>query len=227
MARLLMGAIVTKAVGKIGGMCFRIKNQTQILQRNPNPFKNRAINQNSAMSTIRQVLGYWKNQSQPQQTAWGVIAVNNPQRDRFGNVVTLSARDYYNKSNINARLVGYGFVDEHTYDSTVPYLTFDSITLNATIQVIGLNNYDYDTNCRLAIYIRQVNSISVNPVANSLKLIAFINTNDYDGEYLWNVVYNTGYTFAIGSIYSIALRAITSSGVASPFIQYTVECDAN
>lgn len=226
MARILMGAIVTKAVGKIGGMCFRIKNQTQILQRNPNPFKNRAINANSAMGIIRYVFTRWSYLNAGDKRQWGIIALNNPRSDRFGNSTTLSARDFFNMSNINTLLVGLPIIDPYEWEAFTPWLNCDFIRVNTTIPSIELNNYDYDTNCRLAIYRKRVNSIAVNPIASSLKLMAFINTQDYDGEFLWNTVAAAGYTWAPGQLYSVGIRCITTSGVVSPMIQFTIEVDA-
>jgi hypothetical protein len=227
MARLLMGAIVTKAVGKIGGMCFRIKNQTQILQRNPNPFKNRAINNNPAMGLIRLVFSQWKYQSDAEKTLWGVIAVNNPIRDRFGNLKTLSNREFFNRSNINTRLVGYGGVNVEDWESFTPWLNADNIRIQTNTQTIEIVNYDFDTNTRLAFYARRVNNGSNNPIPSSIQLIAFINTQDYDAHTLWNAVAAAGYIFTPYKFYSVGIRCITTSGVQSPMLQFTTQVNVS
>jgi hypothetical protein len=223
MARLLMGAIVTKAVGKIGGMCFRIKNQTQILQRNPNPFKNRAINFNPAMAVIRFVFGSWKNQTTRQQSDWARIAASNPVIDRFGNAKNLSNRQFFNMSNVNAQLVGLAAVVVEDWENFVPYLTFDDIQITNLDGKIELTNYDYDTTCRMAIYARRVSNSSNNPIPSSLQLIAWIETQDYDATALYIAVENAGYHFQSLQWYSVGLRCITTSGVVSPMIQYTIQ----
>jgi hypothetical protein len=223
MARLLMGAIVTKAVGKIGGQCFRIKNQTQILQRNPNPFKNRAINQNSAMGVIRKVFTSWSRISSTERDLWTTIASVNPQPDRFGNMVTLSGRDYFNQANINVGLVGMSNIDPRSYINTVPYLYFSSIDLNLAEGVIDLVDLELTIDGQMAIYIREVTNQANNPIASSLKLIAYMQASIYDGATMYFLCNAAGFHFYPNRWYSIACRVISASGVTSPYIQFTVQ----
>ena len=223
MARLLMGAIVTKAVGKIGGQCFRIKNQTQILQRNPNPFKNRAINKNAAMFYIRYVFSSWKNQTEEARATWAEIASNNPQPNRFGDMVNLSARDYYNQANINTFYTFGELVNENTYTATVPFFNFSSVTIDTTENAIRMNDIQFYDTSRAVIYIRRVNSGAINPIASSLPFVTTIYVDDYNVNDLYDACEAFGIQFEAGSWYSFGARLISEWGVWSPMIQYTVQ----
>jgi hypothetical protein len=222
MARLLMGAIVTKAVGKIGGQCFRIKNQTQILQRNPNPFKNRAINKNPAMYAIRFIFNSWKNQGNAARATWAVIAANNPQPDRFGNMVNLSARDYYNQANINLfRNVGL-FVNQNTYDASVPYINISSVTISTAENVFILNDFDVLDPYIGVLNMRVVNSKVMNPIASSLPFVTTFDANDYSAAGLYAACENAGINFVAGNVYAVGVRILSAWGVYSPSMQFTV-----
>lgn len=223
MARLLMGAIVTKAVGKIGGQCFRIKNQTQILQRNPNPFKNRAINKNSAMYAIRFIFNSWQYQSSAERERWTVIAANNPQPNRFGNMVNLSARDYYNQANIALyRNVGL-FVNEDTYSPSVPYINISSVTITTGENAFILNDFEYTDPYIGILNMREVSNSANNPIASSLPFITTFVALDYSASDLYDACENAGVRFRAGNYYAVGIRIMSAWGVYSPSMQFTVQ----
>jgi len=221
MARLLMGSIVTKAVGKIGGHCFRIKGTTQILGRNPNPFKNRAVNQNSAMNVIRTVFSDWKYLDTPQQNAWREIAIANPVPDRFGNPKTLSGREFFSRVNINSLLVGGPDVEAAAFVNTVPFLAFNDVTIDTKSSELSLVELRHADAGRLAFYIMQIPSLSYNPTPRSIKLIASMNVADYTNSVAYTAVLASGFSFNGGNNYAVACRLISDYGIASPYVMYS------
>lgn len=221
MARLLMGSIVTKAVGKIGGHCFRIKGTTQILGRNPNPFKNRAVNQNSAMNVIRTVFSNWKKLVTSQQAAWREIAIANPVPDRFGNPKTLSGREFYSRVNINSLLVGGPDVNAETFINTVPFLDFNDVTIDTRSSHLSLVELRRPDSGKLAFYIMQIPSLSYNPTPRSIKLIASMNVAEYTSSAAYIAVLDSGFDFNGDINYAVACRVISDYGVASPYVMYS------
>ncbi len=216
MAKLLMGSIVTKAVGRINGHCFRIQGSTQILQRNPLRGFQNAINTNKALSKIRNVMASWLSLGSSAWEGWRIIANDNPVTDRFGNPKTLTARAFYTKCAINCSIAGLSTPDYVFWKKDIPECTFDDITLDVTGDNIDLLNFVNVADTKATFRIMPLDNESMNPNPLKVTIGCFFDSSAFNKNDLYHdLVVTNGYNLTIGKLYYCAITVVSSSGVVS------------
>lgn len=216
MARLLMGSIVTKAVGRINGHCFRIQGSTQILQRNPLRGFQNAINTNKALAKIRNVMASWLGLGALAWEGWRIIANNNPVVDRFGNPKTLTARAFYTKCAINCSSVGFSTPDYVTFDRSVPECNFIGISLDITHMEISLVDFVSVVDTKATLRIAKLGNFSQNPNPLKIPIACIFDSSAFSAGDLYSALLASGSPMPIvGQKYLLAVTVVSLSGVVS------------
>lgn len=216
MAKLLMGSIVTKAVGRINGHCFRIQGTTQILQRNPLRGFQNAINKNKALPAIRNVLSSWLGLGSTAWDAWGVIARDNPVVDRFGNSLILKGRAFYTKCAINCAMVKLSTPFYWGWSNRVPECAFSEVRIDISGESIDLLDFVNTPDTMASFRIMPLRNESVNPNPTTIPIRAIFNSSTFDRSVLFNSLVTVGgFHLVAGQLYYCAVTIVSPSGVVS------------
>jgi len=216
MAKLLMGAIVTRAVGKIGGHAFRLRGTTQILQRTAFSRKRNVSVTNKAMPVIKQVFKSWNTINAASKNAWKALAQNVIVIDRFGNPTGITGRGLFSKSNISAILADFPAVDPLTWNGTVPTLETSGVTISVGADKIILEDLQMSGADHFIFGIKRVANDNVFLQASQIPTLLTMPRADYTAADLYSAVVGLDYILIIGQRHCIKIQAVTSSGVASP-----------
>ena len=95
MAVIQNTAVVGQIRGKLNGSQFNKSRTANTLQRKAQQSKSWKGNQQQARRDFQFVQRGWKLRTPVQQSMWQQVANNNPDRDRFGNLVVLSGYNKY------------------------------------------------------------------------------------------------------------------------------------
>ena len=220
MAKLLMGSIVVKAAGKINGHCFRIFRGQQLLTRLPLPINRNSINQNPAMNIIRNVFSEWSILDLLERTAWNNIAATNPIIDRFGQTKYLSGRDFYSKSNINARLSGFGKIIAFDWLRNVSIVTCNDIVVDITLKTITLKSLVFSDSPTFQFVAKNLSNQAQNPNPDQIKALMYNPCQTIDKFILFDDFASAGMDFNETKPYFIAFRSVTASGVVGPWLSF-------
>lgn len=216
MAKLLMGSIVTAAVGRLNGHCFRLFGNTQVLQRNPLPARVSVISKNSAIPLAQRSFSSWSNLTLERRTQWNEVALANPVIDRFGNPKTLSGRAYYCKIAINLGMVNEAVIRPDEFNSTVPTCAFANIVINEEDETFTYLEDDFAIDSFLVVNIVKVRGSFNHPNPNKIKFCASFDTNDYDFGDIYKALLDLGFEFKKDDWYAVSTCVVSASGVVSP-----------
>ena len=102
MAVVQYSAIVNQMRGKLGGSVFnKSKNANTVQRKQQQPIGARGF-QSEVRNFFSKFQRTWKELTTVQRTNWQVTANNNPTRDRFGNLTTLSGYNQFVKASMLA-----------------------------------------------------------------------------------------------------------------------------
>lgn len=219
--RTRFGMLMTDAVGKAGGQCIQRRGNTRVLRNISIPTQRQASTQNKQRFTANYLFSVWATLSQSIRDEWALVATTLRGTDTFGNEKSFTAREAFLKC--NGVLYNYTktLIDPFTFDYTVPTLDMESITLDISDTELKL-----DVNSITNAVCVQMKSIALrnaatNPTVEKLK--TFNMSSDYleaDTNFVAFLKMNN--SVIAGNLYSIAVRAVSSSGLVSPWFQVQV-----
>lgn len=220
MAKLLMGAIVTKAVGKLNGHCFRINRSTQILQRNPLPPRSRINQNNASMRSIRTVFGYWKNIAPEDKTLWAGFASANPVPDRFGNLKTLTARQYWTKAALPSLRAGLGYPYASVFNPSIPLFAPDSVNVTFSPDRFNIEGLIPWSPGNVEVRIIKIAQPYLKPSPSACKFGMFFNVFAFNPDAAFITMTGNGIPLEPNVYYYVWMRMIPLHGMPSPFVGY-------
>lgn len=157
MASFKLGAIITEIQGSIGGTTIRRTPRNPIMYNKQGRQFRSANSVNSQASALGNIFRSWGGLEQGVRDFWNGIAPLYPQKDKFGNDVLLSGRQFYTK--LNAQLLPtQTSVDISTFSDVLSaplingwllsksddsyFITFEDVILNSYIllQIYRLRN---------------------------------------------------------------------------------------
>lgn len=127
MAIIQYTGIVNQIRGKLNGSVFNKSRSVNTLQRKQQQSKGVRGNQSVVRSRFNDIQRAWKNLPPLTQQAWQLVAQNNPDRDRFGELVVLSGYNKYIQCRMNTLYNG-SFIS--TPPPTAPADPLDVIASN-------------------------------------------------------------------------------------------------
>ena len=106
MAVVQYSAIVAQMRGKVGGSVFnKSKNAFTLQKKQQQPKGSRGF-QSEVRNFFSRFQRSWKSLTNTQRVNWQTCANNNPARDRFGNLTTLSGYNQFVKASMLAEYAG-------------------------------------------------------------------------------------------------------------------------
>lgn len=222
MAKLLMGAIVTKAVGKLGGHCFRLHGSTQVLQRTAYSANHNTTVVNPSMNLLRTVFGLWSFVPISVRKDWGKLANDNPTVDRFGNPKILSARGFYTRSQIALLMAEMDMLLPSDFRPAVPPQSVTSILINTNSSVFDLTGVLTPTFSTLRISVRLAPSSFALPSAQTFSRFASMRLSAYSPTTLFTEISGNQIILQPERNYAVCLFFVSQSGISSPRAVFNV-----
>lgn len=106
MAIVQYTGIVNQVRGKLNGSVFNRARNANTLQRKQQAPRRNVGNSSRTRNGFGEIQRSWSQLSTVQRAQWATAAVNNPSRDRFGNLVALAGYNQYIKAGLFARVAG-------------------------------------------------------------------------------------------------------------------------
>ena len=127
MAVVQYSAVVTQIRGKLGGSVFNKSKNAYTLQTKQKQPKGSRGYQSEVRNFFSKFQRSWKALTNAQRTNWQTAANNNPGRDRFGNLTTLSGYNQFVKASMLAEYASTS-APASPYTGAAPsaLMTFDS-----------------------------------------------------------------------------------------------------
>lgn len=215
------GMLATDAFGKAGGQCIQRRGNIRVMRNITIPTQRLASTQNPQRFINSELFNGWQFLSKIDRDEWAFVGQNLPRLNGWGDSKTLSGREAY--TSLNSIMLPYSGVilQANTIDFSVPVLNIASLTISLEAEEFKINATASSSTQFLQMKVLKLPSLAVNPSISKLK--TFARTNAYGEE-------GTNYTFlaiavpslAVGTILSIALRAVSASGMTSPWQQQQV-----
>lgn len=134
MASFKLGAIITEIQGSIGGTTIRRTPRNPLMYNKQGRQFRSANSVNSRASALGNIFRSWGNLEQDRRDFWNGIAPLYPQKDKFGNDVLLSGRQFFTK--LNAQLLPVGrSVDVSTFSDLLSAPEVETLGISITNQV--------------------------------------------------------------------------------------------
>lgn len=99
MANIKLGALITNIAGSVGGSTFRRTQRGIILYNKQGRQIKSAFAKNSVKNRLGAILSSWSFLDGTTRSDWEDLAILYPQKNKFGDDVTLSGRQFYTKLN--------------------------------------------------------------------------------------------------------------------------------
>ena len=138
MASIQLGNIVSSIAGSVGGTTFRRTQRGQIMYNKQNRQNKSANSKNSVKNKIGSILQKWGSLEETDRELWNIQASLYPQKNKFGEVVYYTGRQFFTK--LNSQLIpikGESNIDK--VDSTNFQGYVDGIVSQLDIGEINLN----------------------------------------------------------------------------------------
>lgn len=135
MAVVQYSAIVNQMRGKLGGSVFnKSKNANTVQRKQQQPIGARGF-QSEVRNFFSKFQRTWKELTTVQRVNWQTAANNNPTRDRFGNLTTLSGYNQFVKASMLAEYAGAPLpTSPFTGAAPGTLLTFDAFDERTFVQ---------------------------------------------------------------------------------------------
>ena len=225
MASFRLGAIITEIQGSIGGTTIRRTPRNPVMYNKQGRQFRSANSVNSRASALGNIFRSWGNLEQDRRDFWNGIAPLYPQKDKFGNDILLSGRQFYTK--LNAQLLPvFSSVDVSTFSDVLSAPVVSVITLDKTTNDMSLTTVTLILNSYVLVRVFPIRSGSSGDISNSSKFIygALVNeTNVVD----FTAQFNSTYPYAkVGDKFGVNVIFMNEWGFRSSvqsFVQIVTE----
>jgi hypothetical protein len=148
MANIKLGAIITNIAGSVGGSTFRRTQRGIILYNKQGRQIKSAFAQNSVKNRLGAILSSWSFLDGATRSDWEDLAPLYPQKNKFGDDVTLTGRQFYTK--LNTQLI--------PVRESVDLATFNDVVFLGVVESVSL---DMGANDFIIVFSTTVNSFFV------------------------------------------------------------------
>jgi hypothetical protein len=131
MANIKLGAIITNIAGSVGGSTFRRTPAGIILYNKQRQQIKSAFSKRAVKNQLGAILSSWSLLDGATRSDWEDLAPLYPQKNKFGDDVVLSGRQFYTK--LNSQLIPVReSVDLATFNDVVYLGVVDSVTIDTS-----------------------------------------------------------------------------------------------
>lgn len=221
--RTRFGMLMTDAVGKAGGQCIQRRGNTRVLRNISIPTQRLASTQNPQRFTANFLFSIWATLDQATRDEWAYIGSTLRGLDTFGNEKNFTAREAFLKCNAVYYNYQKALISPFGFNFSVPSLAIGVMTLRFASSALDIHYVTSDNGEAVQMKAMQLRNVATNPTSDKLKTFHFSNAyTESDANYA--ALLKMFPSMAVGSIFSIAVRIVSTSGLVSPWIQQQVVC---
>ena len=220
--KIRFGMLAVDAYGKAGGQCIQRRGGLRVLRNITIPTQRIASTQNPQRFINSQLFNKWQFLSKAERDEWGTVASFLPRVNGWGDSKTINGREAYNSLNSIVMPFDVGGVDPYSVTYEIPSLTLGTFLISKSISSMDFyidESSDYSF-CQIKAL--QLRSSAVNPSVVKLKTYDRINDIS-DNATNWENFLLAFPNVQVGNVFSVAIRPVSVSGLAGPWIQQTVK----
>jgi hypothetical protein len=215
------GMLMVDAVGKAGGQCIQRRGSIRVLRNITIPTQRSASTQNPQRFVNNYLFSAFSNLSQQDRDLWREVGSNLNVKNTWGEDKTLLAREAFLKCNGTLYPASGELVNPNNFDYTTPSFEVSSLVLSSTGSLLTITTAKDLGGLWFQIKALKLRSKAVNPNVSKLRTASYqIEYGDADDNYM-NLIKSTG-PVQVGDVFSIAVRAISESGLTSLYSQFQV-----
>jgi len=187
MASIKFGAIVTDMRGKLGGHSFQKGNQSRVLRTTSIPRASSSLSKIRTQQQVNEVRIAWENLPFEEQENWSVLAANFSRKNKFGDSVAYTARQFffYTQNNLlrsNQPLQ----VDSNIFDTTLLPAEPESFVFDTAESNLFITGSEFIETQRYVIRVLVLTKPVFSPSLNRFVYMGSLNSYDTDSEGLYN-----------------------------------------
>lgn len=222
--KIRFGSIVTDGRGKAGGQSIRKFGSMHVLSNITIPVRRLASLANTQRLLNAWLFSRWSQLPQADQLAWNVVGSNLTAYNIFGDVRTVSGREAFNKCN----MIYYPFANElvsaTVFNYNVPLNGTFGFATNITLGEFFVFTTGSDMFNFAELRASRLKFLGQKKNVKQLKIFSRLPVGE--GEtVLWDDFLAAYPDVQQGQFFSIALRLVNSSGIASPYFQANIIID--
>jgi hypothetical protein len=214
--KLLFGSIIVKGAGRINGHVVRNFRGMPLLTRLALPTRTNIFNANPQINIATTAFKYWSSIDLEEQILWSDIAAQIPFTDRWGNTKYLSGRDFVSYVYINLINIGRGMYRVADFDNTFPDFFASRVTISATGTEFNVVDFRTNESEKQIIYLKKGINETRTYTEKQLKLIIATEIELNSSTTIYQELEEAGIIFQEGQTWTIGIKAISNSGLASP-----------
>jgi hypothetical protein len=214
--KLLFGSIIVKGAGRINGHVVRNYRGMPLLTRLALPTRTNIFNANPQINIATTAFKYWSSIDLEEQILWSNIAAQIPFTDRWSNTKYLSGRDFCSYLYINLQNIGQEMIRANDFDNTFPDFFTSRVTISATGTEFNVADFSVNNSERQLIYLKLGINETRTYTEKQLKLVLKTDIENVSSTTLYQDLENEGVNFQVNQTWTIGIKAISNSGLASP-----------
>lgn len=224
MATFKLGALITDVAGSIGGTTIRRTPNGHTMYNKQGRQVKSAFAEKSKRVQLSSVFSSWARLSAAEQSTWQELAVLYPQRDKFGGLKQLTARQFYTK--LNAQLVPVdGFVNLARFDPTISEAVVTSAVLDANSEVFAFTLDQSIENYYFMVSVYRVRSKrGVKPHAHFRRTYAQLQPDTTTID-IWDAFVDQFNIYSAGDNFGVNIQIMSVSGFLSPVQVFSVSIE--
>jgi hypothetical protein len=214
--KLLFGSIIVKGAGRINGHVVRNYRGMPLLTRLALPTRTNIFNANPQLNIATTAFKFWSGIDLEEQILWSDIAAQIPFTDRWGNTKYLSGRDFVSYLYINLQNIGKNMIRASEFNNTFPDFFTSEVTISATGTEFNVADFSVNDSERQLIFLKLGINKTRTYTEKQLKLVLKTDIENVSSTTLYQDLENEGVIFQEGQTWTIGIKAISNSGLASP-----------
>jgi len=193
------GALVVNGSGKIGGQVASSNAAGSILRTKVTPSNGQSPSQSAVRSRLASISQSWAGLAEAQRTAWNNAVSSFTSTNIFGDTVTPSGFNLYQKINNNLLLIGEDMIDTPPSPSSVQALVSLSATAVNLTGVVTLTFADaIEAGTTFKVFATDAINAGISFVKSEYRLIGTIDSGDIS-PFIATTLYNAKFG-AVGSV---------------------------
>ena len=219
--KIRFGMLATDAYGKTGGQAIQRRGSIRVLRNITIPTQRISSRQNPQRTISSKLFNGWSFLSRSEREMWSEVGANLSAVNGWGEEKTYSGRQAYTKLNGIAFVKTNALIDPSEMQYEVPFFIAGTFVIVAadsemTIPLTDIANCDF-----FQLKAMRLRSDSNSPLIEKLKTFSRP-TSVSDDNVNFQALKNMFGTVSLGNVFSIAVRGVTTFGVASPWVQMNV-----
>jgi hypothetical protein len=219
--KIRFGMLATDAFGKAGGQAIQRRGSIRVLRNITIPTQRLASRQNPQRSISSKLFNGWSFLPRSEREMWSEVGASLSAVNGWGEEKSFSGRQAYTKLNGIAFVKTNALIKPSDMQYEVPFFIAAPFVIVAadkemTITLTDIANCDF-----FQLKAMRLRSDASSPLIEKLKTFSRPTiVNDADANF--TALRDMFGTIALGNVFSIAVRGVTTFGVVSPWVQMNV-----